>query len=130
MNSNQTDTLISRAIDKAKQLDIHVCIAIVDSGALLQAFQRMDKAFKGSVDVAIVKARTSALFPMPSGDFGTLVREQQLTGMELSNNGLVAFAGGQPIVCQNEVLGAIGVSGGTEEQDDEIALYAINKLAG
>lgn len=120
--------LIDKAREKAREIGVNVCIAATDSGAHLVAFQRMDGAFAGSIDVAIGKARTSSLFPMPSGDFGDLIRRKQLTGMELSNQGLIGFAGGQPVIVDNAPIGAIGVSGATAEQDAEIAAYAANAV--
>lgn len=121
--------LISKAEEKARELGVNVCIAVTDQGAHLNAFARMDNAFTGSVDVAIGKARTSSLFPVPSGAFGELIREEKLTGMELSNQGLVGFAGGQPIRIDDEQIGAIGISGATADQDAAIAEYAASEVA-
>lgn len=121
-------TLIERAEEKAREIGVNVCIAITDSGAHLAAFKRMDGSFTGSIDVAIGKARTSSLFPLPSGDFGSLIRREQLTGMELSNQGLIGFAGGQPLRIENALIGAIGISGATAEQDDAIARHAIGEV--
>ena len=128
MNEKTADSLIKSALKKALELEVNVCIAVVDDGAILKAFHRMDGAFKGSVDVAIGKAKTSALFPLPTEDFGQLIRQENLTGMELSNNGLMGFAGGHPIMQQGTQHGAIGISGGSAEQDNEIALFALSSL--
>lgn len=125
MNQRLAENLLKYAEEKANSLAVNVCIAITDSGAHLNAFKRMDHAFTGSIDVAIGKARTSSLFPVSSGDFGQLVRNESLTGMELTNQGLVAFPGGVPVKCNNRLLGAIGISGATAEQDEAIANYAI-----
>lgn len=122
--------LINDAAAKAEELGVRVCIAITDPGAHLNAFQRMDGAFTGSVDVAMAKARTSSLFPLDSGTFGSLVREEKLTGMELCNQGLAAFPGGEPIFFREQQIGAIGISGATAEQDQEIARYALSRLEG
>ena len=121
--------LIERAEYKAGSLGVEVCIAVTDGGAHLLAFKRMDGAFTGSVDVAIGKARTCSLFPVPSGDFGSLIRNEKLTGMELSNQGLVGFAGGLPIRLNDCLIGAVGISGATAEQDAEIADYAVQEFA-
>ena len=118
------NTLISRAIEKAEELGVNVCIAVTDNGAHLKTFARMDNAFLGSVDVAVSKAKTSALFPLPSGTFGELIREEKLTGMDLSNGGLIGFPGGLPIAVDGVQLGAIGISGASAEQDNAIAEYA------
>ena len=79
----------------------------------------------GAVDVSQRKARTSALFPLPSGEFGAMISEQQLTGMELSNGGLAAFHGGLPIMDGDSLIGAIGVSGGSAGQDLDVAQSAL-----
>ncbi|WP_296052487.1 heme-binding protein [uncultured Alteromonas sp.] len=116
---------IAQATAKSEQLGIKVCIAIVDSGAHLVAFERMDDAFLGSVDIAIKKARTSALFPLESGQLGALIRSEQLTGFELSNDSLMGFNGGVPVFNGDNQVGAIGISGGSAEQDLAIAKAAL-----
>ena len=102
------------------------CIAVVDAGAHLKAFHRMDGAFAGAVDVCQRKARTSALFPLPSGDFGQMIVDQQLIGMEQSNGGLAVFHGGLPIMDGDTLIGAIGVSGGSAAQDLDVASHALD----
>ena len=121
----RADEIIRRACIRADEIGIAACIAVVDAGAHLKAFRRMDGAFAGAVDVAQRKARTSALFPLPSGDFGQVIVEQQLTGMELTNGGLAAFHGGLPIMDGETLVGAIGVSGGSAEQDLDVARHAL-----
>lgn len=129
MNEKVAGSLIKNALKKALELEVNVCVAVVDDGAILQAFHRMDGAFKGSVHVAIGKAKTAALFPLPTEDFGQLIRQENLTGMEFSNHGLIGFAGGHPIMQQDNPQGAIGISGASAEQDNEIALFALSSLA-
>ena len=119
------DEIIERACARADEIGIAACIAVVDSGAHLKAFRRMDGAFAGAVDVCQRKARTSALFPLPSGVFGQVIAEQQLTGMELTNGGLAAFHGGLPIMDADTLVGAIGVSGGSADQDLDVARHAL-----
>ena len=125
ISTTRADEIIQRACVRAHEIGMAACIAIVDTGAHLKAFQRMDGAFAGAIDVSQRKARTSALFPLPSGDFGRVIAEQQLTGMELTNGGLAAFHGGLPILDGETLLGAIGVSGGSAEQDLDVARYAL-----
>jgi uncharacterized protein GlcG (DUF336 family) len=107
------------------------CIAIVDSGANLKAFHRMDDAWVGSIDVAIKKARTAVFFMMPTGELGKLSQPgKPLYNIEVSNDGLITFPGGLPIVDEDGVLiGAIGVSGSTVE-DDELVAKAGAKILG
>ncbi|WP_341227897.1 heme-binding protein [uncultured Arcticibacterium sp.] len=111
------------AKEKAEQTGVLVNIAVVDAGANLKAFIRMDDSFLGSIDVAIKKAKTSRYFDINSGDLGKLSQPGGIIyNIELSNGGLMTFPGGVPIKNENgKIIGAIGVSGGTIEQDHEIA---------
>ena len=128
ITASQTETILAAAQVKARELGVLVCIAVADDGANLKGFIRMDGSFLGSVDVAIRKAKTSSLFPLPTGQFGELVRVEKLTGMELANDGMICFPGGQPIQIGDQTLGAIGISGASAEEDDAIATYAIEAL--
>ena len=114
---------VEAARKAAVKAGLKMCIAIVDSGANLKAFHRMDDAWVGSIDVAIKKARTAVFFMMPTGEVGKLSQPgKPLYGIEISNDGLITFPGGLPIVDENGVLvGGIGVSGSTVEDDDAVA---------
>ncbi len=127
LNLADAQNILQRAVQRASELKVNACISIVDAGAHLLAFQRMDGAALGPIDVCQRKARTSALFQCNSGDFGTVIEQDQLIGMEATNGGLAAFHGGVPIKAEGKVIGAIGVSGGSAEQDNIIALYALNE---
>ncbi|UZO82690.1 heme-binding protein [Aquimarina sp. ERC-38] len=107
-----------------------VNIAVVDAGANLKAFIRMDQSFLGSIDVAIKKAKTARYFNMPTGELGKLTQPGgAIYNIELSNGGLVTFPGGIPIKNKNgTIIGAIGVSGGTIEQDHYIATQAVKTI--
>lgn len=124
MNTEIANLLLEHALQKAEELQVSVSVAVVDDSAFLAAFTRMDGTFKGSVDVAIGKARTAALFPLPTEHFGEAVNAAGLTGIELSNGGLMCFAGGLPLFVDGGHVGAVGVSGGTAEQDSAIAAFA------
>ncbi|MCW8833110.1 MAG: heme-binding protein [Colwellia sp.] len=128
MNQISSQCLVSAAIKCANSLNIKVNIAIYDVGANLIAFQKMDGALLGSTDVALKKARSAVLFQVPTETLGQLVREHQLESIEQTNNGLILFAGGEPINLDGTVIGGIGISGGSAAQDKEIALYAISQL--
>lgn len=110
---------------KAEASKVFVNIAIVDAGANLKAFIRMDESYLGSIDVAIKKAKTARYFDMATGDLGKLTQPGGIIyNIELSNNGLVSFPGGVPIKNkEGKIIGAIGVSGGTIDQDHEIASF-------
>ncbi len=125
LTTEQTEQMIERGITHAQELGVNVSIAIVDAGAHLKTFQRMDGAAPGTADVAYKKARTSAVFPMDSGDFGQVIREAKLMGMENTNGGLAPFPGGVPIQAGDDVIGAVGVSGASAEQDRAVARRAI-----
>ena len=124
MDDARAREIIARATARADELGVSICIAVVDAGAHLKAFLRMDGAFAGAVDVAQRKARTSALFPMESGDFGRMIADEGLLGMEQSNGGLMGFDGGVPVLDGTVQVGAVGVSGATAQQDRDIARYA------
>jgi uncharacterized protein GlcG (DUF336 family) len=119
----QALTAIEAARKKAKSLDTQMCIAVVDSGANLKGFLRMDDAWVGSIDIAIKKAKTAVFFGMPTGEIGKLSQPgKPLYGIEHSNEGLITFQGGVPIVDEEGVLvGAVGVSGSTVENDNAVA---------
>lgn len=129
---NQAEQIIDAAIAKAKETGVPSCIAVVDSGSSLKAFRRMDDAWVGSIDVAIKKAKTACLFAMPSGDLGKLSQPgQPLYSIEHSNDGLITFLGGLPIVDEEGMLvGAIGVSGGTVENDHIVAQAGVEVVGG
>jgi uncharacterized protein GlcG (DUF336 family) len=117
------EAAIAAARKRAQELGTKMCIAIVDSGANLKAFHRMDDAWVGSIDIAIKKAKTAVFFGMPTGQIGKLSQPGgSLFGIEHSNEGLITFPGGLPIVDHEGVLvGAIGVSGSSVENDHAVA---------
>jgi uncharacterized protein GlcG (DUF336 family) len=119
----QARAAIEAARKKAVKLDTQMCIAVVDSGANLKAFLRMDDAWVGSIDIAIKKAKTAVFFMMPTGEIGKLSQPgKSLYGIEHSNEGLITFPGGLPIVDEGGVLiGAIGVSGSSVQNDHAVA---------
>ena len=108
-------------------------IAIMDAGANLIEFRRMDGSFLGSVDIAIGKARTSARFPFPTRMVAELAYGADAKGGPLPGiaevDGIIAFAGGLPIMGGGAHVGAIGVSGGTADQDEQCAQAAIDAVA-
>lgn len=119
----QAEKLVSAAKEKAKSLDTKMNIAVVDAGANLVAFVRMDGAWLGSLDISIKKAKTARYFDMNSGDVGELSQPGgSLYNIEHSNGGLITFPGGVPIKNgSEEIIGAIGVSGSSVENDHAVA---------
>ena len=114
---------VQAAREQAEKEGTTVNIAIVDAGANLKAFMRMDGSYLGSIDIAIKKAKTARFFDMDTADLGKLTQPGgMLYQIELTNGGMVSFPGGVPIKnADGDVIGAIGISGGTIEQDQAIA---------
>ncbi len=113
-------------------------IAVVDSGANLIGFERMDHSFLGAGEIALNKAQTSAKFPFPTRiveelSYGKGGKAPVLPGLA-HVKGIIAFAGGLPIFAGSTHLGGIGVSGGTADEDEACAQAALdavkNKLNG
>ncbi len=119
----QAEKAIAAAKVKAASIDTKMNIAIVDAGANLVAFGRMDGAWLGSLDISIKKAKTARFFDMNTGVIGELSQPgQPLYNIEHSNNGLITFPGGIPIKNEKgEITGAIGVSGSSVENDHAVA---------
>lgn len=119
----QAEKAIVAAKQKSTAIDTKMNIAVVDAGANLVAFSRMDGAWLGSLDISIKKAKTARYFDMNTGIIGELSQPgQPLFNIEHSNNGLITFPGGVPIKNANgEIIGAIGVSGSTVENDHTVA---------
>jgi len=127
---DEADKVLAAAKAKAREIGVSMNIAIVDEGANLKSFCRMDDALLGCADIAIKKAKTSRFFNMSSGELGKLSQPGgYLYNIEHSNGGLISFAGG--VVLRNtidQIIGAIGVSGGSVEQDHEVAIAGANAL--
>jgi uncharacterized protein GlcG (DUF336 family) len=130
INLEHAEEVISAARKKANSLKTQMCIAVVDSGANLKAFLRMDDAWVGSIDIAIKKAKTACFFGMATGELGKLSQPgKPLYAIEHSNDGLITFPGGLPIVNKEGVLvGAIGVSGSVVENDNAVAEAGVKVL--
>lgn len=126
----QAEQAVAAAQQKARDLDLKMNIAVVDAGANLTAFARMDGAWLGSVDIAIKKAKTARYFDMPTGELGKISQPgESLYQIEVSNGGLITFPGGLPIKnTQGDVIGAIGVSGSTVENDHSVAEAGMKAL--
>jgi uncharacterized protein GlcG (DUF336 family) len=127
---DQAHAVIEAAVKKAGELKIKEDIAIVDAGGNLKAFARMDGAWLGSIDIAQKKAKTSRFFDMASGDIG---KKSQPGGslymIEVSNHGLISFPGGLPLRASDDtIIGAIGASGSTVENDDAVAKAGADAL--
>jgi uncharacterized protein GlcG (DUF336 family) len=121
---------IRAAVGKAREIGSPSSIAIVDGGRELVAFARMDGALLASIEISQGKAYTARSMNMNTADIGPLTQPgQPLYGIESSHTRpLITFAGGQPLSVNGEIVGAVGVAGGTVAQDDEIASAAVASL--
>lgn len=117
-------TIIAAAEKKAAEIKQPMNIAVVDAGGNLISHARMDGAWIGSIDISINKAFTSRAFDISTKDLGDNSNPgQQFYGIHASNHGrIMIFAGGIPLRRGGVVVGAIGVSGGSGEQDQSVAL--------
>jgi uncharacterized protein GlcG (DUF336 family) len=131
LTSAHARAVIDAAEDKASAIGVSAIVAVVDAGVHLKAFSRMDGAVLGSIDIALKKARTSALFQINSDAVWEYCKPgAPAHALELTNDGLAPFAGGVLLrSADGELLGAVGVSGGAVVQDAEIALAGAAALA-
>jgi uncharacterized protein GlcG (DUF336 family) len=120
---DQAQAAVAAAIVKAGETNTKMDIAVVDAGGNLKAFSRMDGAWLGSIDISIKKAKTARFFDMPTGEIGKLSQPGgPLYQIEVSNGGLITFPGGVPLKsADGTIIGAIGVSGSTVENDHAVA---------
>jgi glc operon protein GlcG len=130
MAKQMADACEAKATEEGWKMNV----AVVDGGADLVLFRRMDGAFLGSVDIAQMKARSSALFPFPTRGLGEIAfgkdGEPGGTPGLAFVPGLAAFPGGLPVqTADGAHIGAIGVSGGTGDQDEACAQAALDGVA-
>jgi uncharacterized protein GlcG (DUF336 family) len=115
--------ILRAAMEKSRAIDCKMDIAVVDAGANLKTFFRMEGAWLGSIDISIKKAKTARFFDMPTGEIGKLSQPGgPLFNIEHSNEGLITFPGGIPLKDkEGNIVGAIGVSGSSVENDHAVA---------
>lgn len=123
-------TIIAAAEAKADEIGQPMNIAVVDAGGNLITHVRQDGAWIGSIDISISKAWTSKAFDIQTKDLGDNSQPtQQFFGIHTTNGGKVAiFAGGVPLLRDGVVVGGLGVSGGSGEQDQAVALAGQSAL--
>lgn len=126
LNARGAKIAIASAEREAGRLGIGFSIAMVDAAGHLLAFVRMEGAPLPSIDVAIAKARTAAHFGQPSKLFQTMVDEGHPS--VLAAAGIMPLEGGLPLVLDNEVIGAVGASGGAADQDTIVAEAGIQSI--
>lgn len=130
ITSHQAQAALAAGLARAAELGVPVNIAVLDAGAHLKAFVRMDGAVLGAIDVAHGKARTAVLFGITSEAVWDYCKPgAPAPGLERSNGGLMTFPGGVPLAASDGALiGAVGVSGGSPAQDADIARAAAAAL--
>ena len=123
LTSHQAQAVIDGVEVKARELGLPVVIALLDAGAHLKAFRRMDGAVLASIDIAVRKAKTAVLFQANSEAVWEYCKPgAPAPGLELTNGGLAPFGGGIPLKGPDgQIIGALGVSGGSVAQDVEVA---------
>ncbi len=119
----QAKTVVDAAEKKAADIGVAMNIAVVDAGNNLTAFVRQDGGWLGSIEIAQDKAFTARAFDMPTSDLAESAQPgEPLYGIAVSNEGrVIVFPGGIPLKSGDEVIGAIGVSGGEVDQDQTVA---------
>lgn len=117
--------LVAKLEQKAKEIGVNAVIAICDAGARPILVESMDDAFIASYDIALNKAYTVVSLKMSTKKLKTLSQpDGELYGIQFTNNGqIVIFGGGEPLTSGGKVIGGLGVSGGTEEQDTYLASF-------
>lgn len=130
VNLEDARRIIAAAEKKADELDQPVSVAVVDSGGNLVTHIRQDGAWIGGVEISINKAWTSRAFDIATKDLGENAQPgRQFYGVQAAHHGRVAiFAGGIPLSRDGQVIGAVGVSGGTGELDQAVAEAAAAAL--
>merc|ERR1712168_809582 len=122
ITSEQSQAVLKAAVEKSKELGTKMNIAVVDAGGNLKAFVREDGAWLGSIDISIKKAKTARMFDMDTDAVGSLSQPgNDLYMIEVSNQGLITFAGGVPLKVGGNIIGAVGVSGSSIGNDKACA---------
>ena len=128
----QAQAVVDAAQEKARDIGVAMNIAVVDAGNNLTAFVRQDGAWLGSIEIARDKAFTARAFDLATAELAEMTQPgAPLYGIQVSNEGHVAvFPGGVPLTDGDEIIGAIGVSGGEVDQDQAVAEAGAGVLAG
>ena len=127
LNLTDAKIMLEAAERKADEIGISYCMAVVDAGGHLLAFIRQDGALIGSIDIAINKAHTARMFDTTTESLAPLAQPAApLYGIQNSDRGnIVIFGGGIPVVRNHKVIGAVGASAGTVQQDIAVAKAAL-----
>ena len=131
VNLSIAKKLIARVEEKAKEMGLSVVVAVSDSAGNPVAVECMDNSYIASYDIAVKKAYTVVALKMSTLTLKGLSQPgQSLYGIQFTNDGkLVIFGGGDPLIYNKSIIGGIGVSGGSEDQDVELSEYGAKCLS-
>jgi len=125
----EANQVVQGAVEKAREMNIRISVAVCDAGGRLVAFNRMDGAIWGSVYGSQGKAVASAGFARPSGELAERAGSPIIQGIAAAEGGhMIPSMGAVPIIKNGVVEGACGVGGGTSQQDEDVAKAAVAKL--
>jgi uncharacterized protein GlcG (DUF336 family) len=123
--------VVEACVEQARRQGLKICAAVVDSSGILTAFLRMPGAPFHSADIAIDKAYTAASFGVPTGTLGEVMKHHSAAvqaGVPLRPR-VILFGGGLPLEVNGECIGAVGVSGASEDEDVQCAQYGRTALS-
>jgi uncharacterized protein GlcG (DUF336 family) len=126
---DQANRVVAASLGEARKLNLSLAVAVVDSSGQLVAFERMDNTFPGAIAVSQDKAQSAALFRRPTKAFQDALAGGGAGLRVLTLRGANAVEGGIPLVVDGKVVGAVGVSGGSAEQDGAVAKAGVDSLA-
>ncbi|WP_455542166.1 cob(I)yrinic acid a,c-diamide adenosyltransferase [Intestinibacter sp.] len=130
LNLQTAKKMVAFAEEKAKEINVPVVISVVDSGGHVMLMERMEDSLLASIDISLNKAYTALSLKMTTEDVQNLCKPgDPLYGIQESNNNrIITFGGGIPFTYKGKVVGALGISGGTVEEDTCVARYAIESV--
>ena len=125
----EANTIVQAALDKAKEMNIRISVAVCDAGGRLMAFNRMDNAIWGSAYGSQGKAVASAAFGRASGEMQARADQPTPRGINVASGGeMIMGQGAVPILRNGVVIGACGVGGGTSQEDEDCARAGVERL--
>ena len=129
LNLQTAKKLAEFAEEKGKEIKVPIVISIVDDGGNIILIHRMENSLLASIDLSLNKAYTAVSLKMPTDKLKDLCKPgEELYGIQHTNNRFVIFGGGIPFIYKGKVVGAIGISGGSVEEDICVCEYALRKV--
>ena len=129
LNLQTAKKLAEFAEEKGKEIKVPIVFSIVDDGVNIILIHRMENSLLASIDLSLNKAYTAVSLKMPTDKLKDLCKPgEELYGIQHTNNRFVIFGGGIPFIYKGKVVGAIGISGGSVEEDICVCEYALKKV--